>query len=61
MSPKSFKKISHPENDLPLHLSNFSKEVSNLTDKDIQTICIYLEIVQKNEECLKKNSEWYLI
>ena len=32
MSPKNFRKISHPELEISLHLSNFSKEVSQLTD-----------------------------
>ena len=32
MSPKSFRNISHPELEISLHLSNFSKEVSQLTD-----------------------------
>ena len=31
MSPKDFRKISHPELEISLHLSNFSKEVSQLT------------------------------
>ena len=32
MSQKNFRKISHPEQEISLHLSNFSKEVSQLTD-----------------------------
>ena len=32
MSPKNFRKISHPELEISLDLSNFSKEVSQLTD-----------------------------
>ena len=32
MSPTNFRKISHPELDLSLYLSSFSKEVSQLTD-----------------------------
>ena len=32
MSLKNFRKISHPELEISLHLSNFSKEVSQLTD-----------------------------
>ena len=32
MSPKDFRKISHPGLDISLYLSNFSKEVSQLTD-----------------------------
>ena len=32
MSQKNFRKISHPEQEISLHLSNFSKEVSPLTD-----------------------------
>ena len=31
MSPKNFRKISHPELKISLNLSNFSKEVSQLT------------------------------
>ena len=32
MSPKNFRKISHPEQEISLYLYNFSKEVSQLTD-----------------------------
>ena len=32
MSPKKFRKISHPEQKISLYLYNFSKEVSQLTD-----------------------------
>ena len=32
MPPKNFRKISHPELEISLQLSNFSKEVSQLTD-----------------------------
>ena len=32
MSKKNFRKISHPELEISLYLSNFSKEVSQLTD-----------------------------
>ena len=32
MSPKNFRKISHQELEISLYLSNFSKEVSQLTD-----------------------------
>ena len=32
MSPKNLGKFSHPELEISLHLSNFSKEVSQLTD-----------------------------
>ena len=40
MSEKKFRKISHPEQDIFLHLSNFSNEVSQLTD--LQTYNLYL-------------------
>ena len=49
MSPKIFRKISHPEQEISLHLSNFSKEVSQITDwytynkfKIIQNKCTYI-------------------
>ena len=32
MSPNNFREISHLEQEISLHLSNFSKEVSQLTD-----------------------------
>ena len=32
MPPKNFRKISHPELEISLYLSNFSKKVSQLTD-----------------------------
>ena len=32
MSPKNFGKISHQEQEISLYLSNFSKEISQLTD-----------------------------
>ena len=31
MSPKKFRKISHPEQEISLYLSNYSKKVSQLT------------------------------
>ena len=33
ISPKNFRKMSHPELDISLHLSNFRNEVSQLTDR----------------------------
>ena len=45
MSPKEIRKISHPELDISLYFSNFSKEVSQLTDsqtyKKFKIICKY--------------------
>ena len=32
MSPKNFRKVSHPELEISLYLSNFSKRVSKLID-----------------------------
>ena len=32
MSPKNVREISHPDQEIALYLSNFSKEVSQLTD-----------------------------
>ena len=32
MSPKIFRKVTHPELEISLYLSNFSKEVRQLTD-----------------------------
>ena len=43
MSPKKIREISHPELEISLHLSNFSKELSQL--RDIQEIQNYLKIV----------------
>ena len=32
MSPKNFRKVSHPQLKISLYMSNFSKEESQLTD-----------------------------
>ena len=45
MSPKDFRKIAHSGPEISLYLSNFSEEVSQLTD--IQEIWNDLDIVQK--------------
>ena len=42
MSPKSFRKIYHPELDISLYLCNFSKEVSQLTDWQTYTKLIII-------------------
>ena len=52
MSSKNFRKISHPELDISLYLSNFSKEVSQLTGwqtyKKIRKIWNWCTKVPKN-------------
>ena len=44
MSQKNFRKISRQEQDISLYLSNFSKEVAQLTD--ILEIWLYLNLMQ---------------
>ena len=49
ISPKYFRKISHPEMDISLYLSNFSKKVCQLTDPEISRDSVY--------HCLTKNQK----
>ena len=55
MPPKNFRKISHPELEISLYLSSFSKKVSQLTDWHIQKIHNNLKIVQKYPGNISKN------
>ena len=49
MSPKKFRKISHPELEISLHLSCFSKEISQLKDwQTYKKIQNYLEKVYQH-------------
>ena len=63
MSPNRFKKISHPDLEISLYLSNFGKEVSQLTDW--QTYKKFPDLfgtsVQTSQESLQKNSERFII
>ena len=70
MSPKKFRKISHPELEISLNLSNFSKKVSQLTDRQTgrqetdrlaDTHESFGSSIQTFQESLQKISERYLI
>ena len=61
MSPRNFRKISHPELELSLYLYNFSKEVSQLTDwqtyKEITIIWnLPANIPDMSSKCFKELS-----
>ena len=58
MSPRNFRKISHPELELSLYLYNISKEVSQLIRlTDLQEFQNYLELACQHTRNVKKNSE----
>ena len=62
MSPKNSRKIFHPEQEIYLYLSNFRKEVDQLTDwQTYKNLKCLANSVQTYQECLQKNSERYLI
>ena len=62
MSPKSFKKISHPELGISLYLSNFRKEVSQImSERHAKNLELFGTSVGTSSECLQKISERYLI
>merc|ERR1711954_268232 len=59
---KKIKKKSHPEKEISLHLSNFSKEVKQLkTDRHKNVFQSLGNDVRTSKECLQKISEKYLL
>ena len=58
MSQKFKKNISHPGQEISLHLSNFSKEVSQLTDWQTHKKFVFFGTsVQTSQECVPKMSD----
>ena len=54
MSQKIFRKISHPEQEISLYLYNFSKEVSQLTDRQTYKIFLFIWKYKKLVRIWKK-------
>ena len=50
-SPECLKKISHPGQEISLYSSKFSKEVSQLTDRNSE---LFGTNVQTSQECVTK-------
>ena len=53
LSPNIFRKIYHPGQEISLYWPNFSKNISQLTDKQTKN-CDYLEIVYKDPRIVAK-------
>ena len=55
MSPKDSRKVYHPELEIPIYLSNFSKEIRQITDQHTyKKNHNYLELVYQHPRNVSK-------